>query len=280
MYRVAWLVSLIACAGSTSAHHGPPVEPLYDTQNVVMLDGVVTELLWRNPHVRFRIEVTKGSRAGEIWEVEMDPLTRMRRTGLSPDFVKPGDIVKVAGIVARHKPRVIALENLLLPDGQEYVGARLQAPLRFGGERLAADVVPIDPEKIEAAAREADGLFRTWARVRGHGSTRLADEALTEEGRRAKAAFDRMADEPLLKPLIDIPKMADIACEMLDANLDAFIKQKPKAAKNKPAYAAPDSPKRFTIGPTNVPETTALERPTAANAKPISPSDHRNLCNT
>ncbi len=203
MYRVAWIASLIACAGGASAHHGPPVEPLYDTQNAVMLDGVVTELLWRNPHVRFRIEVTRGSRAGEIWEVEMDPLTRMRRTGLSPDFVKPGDIVKVAGIVARHKPRVMALENLLLPDGQEYVGARLQAPLRFGGERLAADVIPIDPEKIEAARSEADGLFRTWARVRGHGSTRLADEALTEEGRRAKAAFDRMTDEPLMQCVKD-----------------------------------------------------------------------------
>lgn len=41
----------------------------------------------------------------------------------------------------------------------------------------------------------------------------------------------RMADEPLLKPLIDIPKMADIACEMLKASLDAFLTQKPKAAK-------------------------------------------------
>ena len=41
----------------------------------------------------------------------------------------------------------------------------------------------------------------------------------------------RMADEPLLKPLIDIPKMADIACEMLAASLDAFLAQKPKAAK-------------------------------------------------
>lgn len=40
----------------------------------------------------------------------------------------------------------------------------------------------------------------------------------------------RMADEPLLKPLIDVPRMADIACEMLRAGLDAFINHDPEAA--------------------------------------------------
>ena len=39
----------------------------------------------------------------------------------------------------------------------------------------------------------------------------------------------RLADEPLLKPLVDIPRMADIACEMLHACLDAFIDRDPKA---------------------------------------------------
>jgi phosphate transport system protein len=40
----------------------------------------------------------------------------------------------------------------------------------------------------------------------------------------------RLADEPLLKPLIDVPRMADIACEMLHASLDAFLDRDPKAA--------------------------------------------------
>jgi phosphate transport system protein len=41
----------------------------------------------------------------------------------------------------------------------------------------------------------------------------------------------RMADEPLLKPLIDLPRMADVACEMLTASLDAFVARDPDAAK-------------------------------------------------
>ncbi len=41
----------------------------------------------------------------------------------------------------------------------------------------------------------------------------------------------RMGDEPLLKPLIDLPKMADLAREMLSESLDAFIKRDAPAAK-------------------------------------------------
>jgi phosphate transport system protein len=41
----------------------------------------------------------------------------------------------------------------------------------------------------------------------------------------------RLADEPLLKPLIDVPRMADIACEMLRASLDAFVAYNPDVAQ-------------------------------------------------
>ena len=41
----------------------------------------------------------------------------------------------------------------------------------------------------------------------------------------------RMGDEPLLKPLIDIPRMAQTAGEMLRMSLDAFIERDPEAAK-------------------------------------------------
>jgi phosphate transport system protein len=42
----------------------------------------------------------------------------------------------------------------------------------------------------------------------------------------------RMYQEPLLKPLIDVPRMADVACEMLRGSLDAFVERDPKAAKS------------------------------------------------
>lgn len=47
---------------------------------------------------------------------------------------------------------------------------------------------------------------------------RMADHA---EG--IAVLTQRTADEPLLKPLVDIPRMADIARELLLASLDAFV---------------------------------------------------------
>lgn len=41
----------------------------------------------------------------------------------------------------------------------------------------------------------------------------------------------RIGDEPLIKPLIDIPRMQEIACEMLQDALDAFVQMDAEAAK-------------------------------------------------
>ena len=41
----------------------------------------------------------------------------------------------------------------------------------------------------------------------------------------------RMADQPLLKPLIDIPRMADLACQMLRAGMDAYVAADVQAAQ-------------------------------------------------
>ncbi len=41
----------------------------------------------------------------------------------------------------------------------------------------------------------------------------------------------RIANEPLLKPLIDIPIMAQVAREMIRASLDAFVTRDPEAAQ-------------------------------------------------
>ena len=41
----------------------------------------------------------------------------------------------------------------------------------------------------------------------------------------------RIGNEPPLKPLIDIPRMADIACEMLRGSLDAFVERDVEKAR-------------------------------------------------
>ena len=198
MGRLAFIVILSGLAGSALAHHGPSVEPLYDTSALVELQGDVTEVFWRNPHVRFRIRLTDGDSAGEIWELEMNPLNILARAGLDADLLQPGDAVKVAGVVSRRNARHMALHHLLLPNGLEYAGRGTTRELLFSDRRLSLEALPMAEATIEAAKREANGIFRVWARgpEYGVGSTRSRHDngLLTEAALAAKAVFDSGAD--------------------------------------------------------------------------------------
>ena len=48
-----------------TAHHS--VAGTFDTSRLVEAEGVVTDLLWRNPHVRFSITAADGSDRIEQW---------------------------------------------------------------------------------------------------------------------------------------------------------------------------------------------------------------------
>ena len=167
--------ALIGYAADSTAHHGPHAEPLYDTSGLVEFEGEVTEVFWRNPHARFRIRVTSGPETGEIWQIETNPPANLRRNGFAPELMPIGSEVKVAGVVSRRKPRHMGLFNLLLPNGLEFADVSRPNPLRFSDRRLdqrlnlqqtqAGNDQP-GSVQVEAAIRDANGIFRVWQRDR------------------------------------------------------------------------------------------------------------------
>jgi hypothetical protein len=186
---------------SSLAHHGPPNEPLYNTTEPVVFDGEVTEVFWRNPHARFRIRVTDGPNEGEIWEIETNPVGILLRTGFTTDLLPIGSSVKVAGAVSRSRPRSMALYNLLLPNGYEFADAARPRPLRFSEQRLSTELLAVDEAKVQAATRDARGIFRVWSRSLNRQS-RLDLDNLTPAAQAARAAFNR-ADDPILDCVAD-----------------------------------------------------------------------------
>ena len=199
--RIATAAALTVYSIGIAAHHGPPNEPLYDTSEPLVLDGEITEVFWRNPHARFRIRVTEGEHEGEIWEVETNPVGILLRTGFTADLLPEGAAVKVAGAVSRRRPQSMALFNLLLPNGYEFADAARPRPLRFSDRRLSSELLPVEEKKIQAAIRDADGIFRVWSRSLGRQS-RLAPDDLTPAALAARAEFDR-ADDPILECIPD-----------------------------------------------------------------------------
>ena len=194
---------LALCCGTTSAHHGPPNRVLYDLDNVVEIAGPVTEIFWRNPHVRFRMR----SEAGDVWEVESGPVTWLSRLGWTADIVDVGDEVRVAGYVSRRTPHEMALTNMLLPNGQEFTGSSRPRDLRFSDQRVEVVRTVIDESVREEAIRDARGIFRVWAwgvgEFGGGGTPDNDPELLTASARAGREAFNPMTDEPVLDCIQD-----------------------------------------------------------------------------
>ena len=198
MTRISFLLVVLTLSTAALAHHGPPNNVLFDMDNIVELEGPVTEVFWRNPHVRVRLR----DAAGEIWEVESGPVTWLARLGWTADIVNVGDQVRVAGYVSRRHANEMALTNMLLPDGREFTGSSRPRPLRFSEQRLEVERTVIDDATREEAVREADGIFRVWAwgvgEFGGGGMPDNAVEMLTESALAAREAFDLLTDEPVL----------------------------------------------------------------------------------
>lgn len=167
---------------------------------IVELEGEITAVRWRNPHVGFTLKTVDSSGIETLWGMESHSLSIMRRMDLATAFIYVGDKVKVAGNLPRRSDiNAMFIQNILLPSGEEWVfkfGAS-PADLRWS-DRLMGTT-----ERwfaTEGEASEADrGIFRVWstALAAGGGGLRRASYPLTDSARVAVAEFDPVEDSPL-----------------------------------------------------------------------------------
>ena len=189
------------------AHHGSNANPdLYLAENLLELEGQITEVFWRNPHPRLRLTVVDDDQESTVWELEMAlSLYAFGRRGITADFVQVGDPVKAAGVVSRRDPHSIGLLHLLLPNGQELVSRNREN--RWSDVRVATTTQAFDPGRVRAAEEAAEGIFRVWGRPVGPPRPRASDYAdlLTEHGRNLATAFNPVTDWPELDCRIGSP---------------------------------------------------------------------------
>src|SRR5262245_44071344 len=89
---VAWVITPLL------AHHAIPAK--FDSAKTSTLNGFVTNVDWRNPHVHVLINVQEGQRTTS-WAVELESPVDLERSGWNRNSLKPGDAVTVQGILAR-----------------------------------------------------------------------------------------------------------------------------------------------------------------------------------
>jgi hypothetical protein len=101
------------------AHHSFAAS--YDLSAPVTVHGVITQVLLRNPHSWFRLNVKDASGKVEEWSFEAGTPSGMIRNGYKPDVIKAGAEVTIKGFHARDasQPRGM-LRELTTSDGHVY----------------------------------------------------------------------------------------------------------------------------------------------------------------
>lgn len=183
------------------AHHS--VAGFFDPNEIVEIEGVVTETLWRNPHTEFQVEVAAPSGEVTQWRVETGALGILRARGLDREFLNVGDRVRVRGDTSlRALPEVFA-RNLLLAGGKEVLLTTRSSPYFSGSEPEDLLESIYDEETARTARRDAEGIFRVWstdlAEIPHSGVLMFhGDYPLAEEAEARRAAWDA-GDSSLLE---------------------------------------------------------------------------------
>ncbi len=255
-----------------SAHHGSVTNgSLYRVEELIQLEGEITEVFWHNPHVRGKMKVENGNGNAETWEVEFagGPRSWERRGMVTDDFL---GLVKVAGHVSRRNPRGLGVVHMLFANGQEFA-ARGNSPI-YSSELVPSNRRRPTVAQIARAEQTADGIFRVWEGSHPEPEEELlrVREFFTERGRELAASYDPLEDnlelvcrqgmpdvnfEPVPMDITDQGNRIRIRSE--EYNMERYIYMDSLLAQPKP------SPTGHSVGrwdgDTLVVETTGIDWP-------------------
>jgi|SaaInl5LU_22_DNA_1037371.scaffolds.fasta_scaffold20306_2 hypothetical protein len=155
-------IILFCCSVAVSAHHSR--FGVFDTQQMIDIQGTITGLKWANPHVLFEVDVTEGG-VTQHWKIEGTAVSMLRSRGLDREYLHIGDTLGVAGHPTLNGAPEMLGTNLLLSDGTEVLMERDATPYfaNVGSGQILESV--FDEAVAERARSSADGIYRTWSTV-------------------------------------------------------------------------------------------------------------------
>ena len=177
-----------SAAPFASAHHSIAVT--FNLEEIVEIEGEITRILWRNPHVRLNVRtVDEDGRAADWW-MEGGAVSRLARWGVEEGTVASGDMVRLAGFPSRRRAYEMFGLNLLLPDGREIMMDHRSSP-RWRDDAIGGQLLST------GAASASLGLFRVWTSDGQSYDIGTDDFPLTDSARAARDAFNPVQNNPL-----------------------------------------------------------------------------------
>ena len=187
------IVALLLCPPIATAHHA--FAGVFDMNTIAEIEGEITELLWRNPHVRFSVRTDDG----DTWEVETNSVSIVRRMDISPELLSVGDRIRVAGHPERRGETAMWTNHILLADGRELVTRPGVEPHWLDEALGSSEVWLARGTAASGTAAEAQGLFRVWSTHFEDigGALFHGNYPLTSDAAAVRAAYDPVRDNPI-----------------------------------------------------------------------------------
>lgn len=106
---------VLAASASAVAHHGAAT---FDTGKKLVLEGIVTEWVWANPHCFLKFDVKEQDGTVRNWTVETSNPPDMVNRGWSRRSFKAGDRVTVTVEPVKSGNPVGRVLEVAFPDGR------------------------------------------------------------------------------------------------------------------------------------------------------------------
>ena len=111
------VAGLSLVAGPLFAHHGRGTT--YDLTQQVTLEGTITEVSWRNPHIAIFMDVRDGNGDVVEWIIEHSNITTLVRQGYGRTTLTVGEEVTAIVNPGTGGATVGLCNKIILPDGTE-----------------------------------------------------------------------------------------------------------------------------------------------------------------
>ena len=130
-------IGLLCVTVPLVAHHGFDTE--YDAKKKFKATGVVSQVLWTNPHMRVHIDVTDAAGKVTTYNMEITSPNSVQRQGWGRSSLLPGEKVVFEGYggkVDESRGSLLSIAKLDAPDKQLFVqGGPEAAAQGFPGQR-------------------------------------------------------------------------------------------------------------------------------------------------
>lgn len=150
----------------------------FDTNTVLLYEGVIKEFVWANPHIRAVLETRNENGSPITLEIEGNSPTTLRTLGVSADSLGTGERVTATVSPSRRFPESSAIGIRFTKEDGSAV------PFTTNRARLAQH--GLEQGAVNVPDQGAASIFDTWVANGGPGPLMLASREwpLTEQGRK------------------------------------------------------------------------------------------------